>query len=171
MDDQCFISPLRKHQCESQSTVHRARPSCIECFVVINTGDEVHLDIVNVLALFPSCGENSFSRSRMKAVVKHDIDGTGGYVSENRINVRFHPLRRMVAEGKRARVPSENLVRSVVIEDFPDLDQAASTMIPALLAVFASFRSLFRSRVACPTADGFSKGTGGNRSSSATAGR
>ena len=45
-------------------------------------------------------------------------------------------------------VPSEKLVRPVVIEGFPDLAQAASTMIPALLAVLASFRSLFRSRAA-----------------------
>ena len=41
-------------------------------------------------------------------------------------------------------VPSEKLVRPVIIEDFPDLAQAASAMIPALLAVLASFRSLFR---------------------------
>ncbi len=46
------------------------------------------------------------------------------------------------------RVPSEKLVRLVVIEDYPDLSQAVSTMIPALLAVLASFRSLFRSRAA-----------------------
>ena len=45
-------------------------------------------------------------------------------------------------------MPSEKLVRPVVIEDYPDLSQAASTMIPALLAVLASFRSLFRSRAA-----------------------
>ena len=45
-------------------------------------------------------------------------------------------------------VPSEKLVRPVVIEDFLDLGQAASTMIPALLAVLASFRSLFRSGAA-----------------------
>lgn len=43
---------------------------------------------------------------------------------------------------------SEKLVRPVVIEDYPDLSQAALTMIPALLAVLASFRSLFRSRAA-----------------------
>ncbi len=45
-------------------------------------------------------------------------------------------------------MPSEKLVRPVVIEDFPDLGQADSAMIPALLAVLASFRSLFRSRAA-----------------------
>ncbi len=45
-------------------------------------------------------------------------------------------------------VPSEKLVRPVIIEDYPDLAQAASTMIPALLAVLASFGSLFRSRAA-----------------------
>ncbi len=45
-------------------------------------------------------------------------------------------------------VPSEKLVRPVVIEDFPDLGQAASTMTPALLAVLASFQSLVRSRAA-----------------------
>ncbi len=43
---------------------------------------------------------------------------------------------------------SKNLIRPVVIEDFPDRGQAASTMIAALLAVLASFRSLFRSRAA-----------------------
>ena len=45
-------------------------------------------------------------------------------------------------------VPSVNLVRPVVIEDFLDLAQAAPTMIPALLAVLASFRSMFRRRAA-----------------------
>ncbi len=35
-----------------------------------------------------------------------------------------------------------------VIEGFPELGQAASTMIPALLAVLASFRCLFRGRAA-----------------------
>ena len=45
-------------------------------------------------------------------------------------------------------MPSEKLVRPVVIEDLLDLGQAASTMIPALLAVLALFRSLFRSRAA-----------------------
>ncbi len=45
-------------------------------------------------------------------------------------------------------MPSKNLIRPVVSEDFPDLAQAASTMIPALLAVLASFRSLFRGRAA-----------------------
>ncbi len=45
-------------------------------------------------------------------------------------------------------MPSEKLVRPVVIEDFPDLAQAASTMIPGLLAVLAWFRSLFRGRAA-----------------------
>ncbi len=45
-------------------------------------------------------------------------------------------------------MPTKNLIRPVVIEDFPDLAQAASTMIPALLAVLASFRSLFRGRAA-----------------------
>ncbi len=45
-------------------------------------------------------------------------------------------------------MPSENLLRPVVIEDSPELGQAASTMIPALLAVLTSLRSLFRSRAA-----------------------
>ncbi len=45
-------------------------------------------------------------------------------------------------------VPSEKLARPVVIEDFPALGHAASTIIPALLAVLASFRSLLGSRAA-----------------------
>ncbi len=45
-------------------------------------------------------------------------------------------------------MPSEKLVRPVVIEDFPDLGPAAPTMIPAHLAVLAPFRSLFRGRAA-----------------------
>ena len=45
-------------------------------------------------------------------------------------------------------MPSEKLVRPVIIEDYSDLPQAASTMIPALLAVLGSFRSLSRSRAA-----------------------
>ena len=43
-------------------------------------------------------------------------------------------------------MPSEKQVWPVIIEDFPDLAQAASTMISALMAVLASFRSLFRSK-------------------------
>ena len=43
-------------------------------------------------------------------------------------------------------VPSENLDRTVVIEVSRDLVQAAPTMIPALLATVASFRSLLCSR-------------------------
>jgi hypothetical protein len=45
-------------------------------------------------------------------------------------------------------VPSENLVCPVIIERSRDLGQAGSAMIPALLAVLASFGSLFRSRAA-----------------------
>ncbi len=45
-------------------------------------------------------------------------------------------------------MPSKNLIRPVVIEGFPDLAQAASTLIPALLAVLAWFRSPFRGRAA-----------------------
>ncbi len=45
-------------------------------------------------------------------------------------------------------MPSEKLVRPVVIEDFPDLGPAASTTILALLAVLASLRSPFRGRAA-----------------------
>ncbi len=45
-------------------------------------------------------------------------------------------------------MPSEKLVRPVVVEDIPDLGQAASTMLPVLLAVLASFRSPFRGRAA-----------------------
>ncbi len=41
-------------------------------------------------------------------------------------------------------VPSERLLRPVVIEDYPDRGQAASTMTPALLAVLAAVRFLFR---------------------------
>jgi hypothetical protein len=47
-----------------------------------------------------------------------------------------------------AGVPSENLVRSVVIENFWPLGQAASRLIPPVLAVLATFRTVFLRRSA-----------------------